>query len=82
MSRPCLNFEWNNLFQKILPLKDVTEAILALRRNGYSIQLPPYSQDRVLLPAHPHQAGQPHPPAGGWGPAEMDNRLEFGAGSI
>ena len=51
----------------MFPVKEVTEAILALRRRGYSSYLVT-NRTGVLLPAHPHQAGQPHLPAGGWGP--------------
>ena len=50
--RPCLNFEWNNLFQKMLPLKDVTEAILALRRNGYSSYLLTHRTGSSSPPIH------------------------------
>mgnify|MGYP007025775866 CR=1 FL=1 len=51
----------------MFPVKEVTEAILALRRRGYSSYLVT-NRTGVLLPAHPHQAGHPHPPAGGTGP--------------
>ena len=48
-------------------VKEVTEAILALRRRGFSSYLIT-NRTEVLLPTHLHQAGHPHPPAGGMGP--------------
>ena len=42
----------------MFPVKEVTEAILALRRRGYSSYLVT-NRTGVLLPAHPHQAGHP-----------------------
>ena len=54
----------------MLPVKDVTEAILALRRRAYSSHLVTL-RTGVLLPAHPLQAGHPRPPAGGTGPGPL-----------
>ena len=48
-------------------VKEVTEAILALRKRGYFSYLVTH-RTGVLLPVHPHQAGHPHPPAGDTGP--------------
>ena len=43
-------FLYNNLFQKMFPVKEVTEAILALRRCGYSSYIVTH-RTGVLLPA-------------------------------